>query len=207
MLIGGRLDEEALVKARLARWLLRCFGWRCVGQRPAERRFVLACAPHTSNWDLVVLLLVTTAFGVRLSWIGKHTLFEGLFGPLMRWLGGIPVDRRGAHRAVEALAARFLAADRLVIAICPEGTRSWAEHWKSGFYRIAQASGVPVVLGFVNYERREAGFAGVLSPSGDVVKDMNAIRSALSCASPRYPQGFGPIRLADEYPALSKPAA
>ncbi len=207
-LSGGRLVEEVLVKARLARWILWCFGWRCVGQRPSEHRYVLACAPHTSNWDLVVLLLVTMACGVRLSWIGKHTLFEGPFGPVMRWLGGVSVDRSRAERAVEDLAARFRTADQLVIAICPEGTRSRAGYWKSGFYRIAQAAGVPIVLGFVNYERRTAGFAVTLYPTGDVSDDMDMIRSALMTrASAKYPGGFGPVRLRDEEGVVSKPAA
>ena len=195
------------MKARVAKWLLRLVGWRCVGDRPVQDRFVLACAPHTSNWDLVVLLLVTMAFGIRVSWIGKHTLFRGPLGGLMHWLGGVPVDRNARHRAVESIAQRLRMADRLVIAICPEGTRSRADYWKSGFYRIAEAAAIPIVLGFVNYERREAGFAGTLWPSGDVVADMDLVRAAFADAAPRYPSGFGPIRLPDEDPAIQEPAA
>jgi 1-acyl-sn-glycerol-3-phosphate acyltransferase len=134
----------AVVRA-VGRILLRLAGWRVEGSLPERPRFVVCVGPHTSNWDFVVGYAAKMATGVRASWLGKHTLFRGLMGPLLRWMGGIPVDRRAAHGVVEQAAEWFARRRSLVLGIAPEGTRRPVDRWKMGFYHIARLAAVPVV--------------------------------------------------------------
>ena len=141
----------------VGRLWLRSFGWRVEGRLPHHTRAVVIAAPHTSNWDLPFMLAVSWVLGVRPAWLGKDGLFRPPFGALMRWLGGIPVDRRAPGGMVTQAAARLRAADRLLLVVPPSGTRSRAPHWKSGFYHIASAAGVPILCTFLDYRRRVGG--------------------------------------------------
>jgi 1-acyl-sn-glycerol-3-phosphate acyltransferase len=161
-------------------------------------RCVLIAAPHTSNWDLAYLLAISWVVGVRVSWMGKHTLFRGPMGPVMRALGGVPVRRDRRNDLVAQMTAAFAQHPSLVLTVPAEGTRSYAPRWKSGFYRIAQAAEVPIVLGFLDYARRRGGFGPTISPSGDVKRDMDRIRAFYADKVARHPDCFGPIELAAE---------
>lgn len=183
---------------RLARLLLAGAGWRIEGEAPAVPRYVLIAAPHTSNWDLVLMLLCGMAYGVWPSWVGKDTLFRPPLGLLLRALGGIPVDRRSPQNMVEQLAALFRSRERLVLAVPPEGTRSSREKWRSGFYFIARGAGVPVCLGFLDYSRKRGGLGPLLVPSGDLRADMDVVRAFYADKKGRFPEKQGPIRLAAE---------
>lgn len=164
------------------------------------RGYVLVAAPHTSNWDLLFLLAAAWAFGVRLSWMGKHALFRGPMGPVMRGLGGIPVRRDRPGGLVGQMAGAFAARPDLVLTIPPEGTRALAPHWKSGFYQIALAARVPIVLSYLDYSRRAAGLGRMLVPSGDHRRDMEEIRAFYKGVKGRYPDRFGEVRFEDEKP-------
>lgn len=183
---------------RLARLLLASAGWRIEGEAPAVPRYVLIAAPHTSNWDLVLMLLCGMAYGVWPSWVGKDTLFRPPLGLLLRALGGIPVDRRSPQNMVEQLAALFRSRERLVLAVPPEGTRSSREKWRSGFYFIARGAGVPVCLGFLDYSRKRGGLGPLLHPSGNLRADMDVVRAFYADKKGRFPEKQGPIRLAAE---------
>jgi 1-acyl-sn-glycerol-3-phosphate acyltransferase len=162
------------------RWMgrawMRAFGWRVEGELPPEKCVIIA-APHTSNWDFPFMLAAAYVIGFRISWMGKHTLFKGPFGPLMRRLGGIAVDRRAPQNLVQQVAERFAQSDELVLAVPPEGTRKKVEYWKSGFYQIARGARVPVVLGFLDFERKVGGLGPVLMPTQDARADMDRIRA------------------------------
>src|SRR5262245_55989684 len=132
-------------------------GWHVDVPEPPPARCVIIGAPHTSNWDLVLTLLLMLAAGLRLRWVGKDTLFRGPFGWLLRKLGGIPIDRRTTKNFVEQMVEAFRSRESLRLGISPEGTRSNATHWRTGFYYIALRAGVPVVLGFADYRRRVVG--------------------------------------------------
>lgn len=181
-----------------ARLVLRATGWETEGERPAPARFVLIAAPHTSNWDLLFLLALAERYGIRVSWMGKHSLFRGPMGPVMRALGGIAVRRHERRNMVEAMADEFAARERLCLVVPAEGTRGRTEYWKSGFYHIARAAGVPIVMGYLDYARRRGGFGPALLPSGDVAADMDHIRAFYSDKTGRYPDRFGPVRLREE---------
>ncbi len=182
---------------RIGRLGLRLVGWRSVGRAP-DRGAVLVAAPHTSNWDLLYMLLVAADLGLDVHWVGKHTLFRPPLGWLMRAVGGIPVDRRARHGAVAQLAEAFRKDPNLVLAVAPEGTRGKAPHWKSGFYEIARAAGVPVALGFLDYARKEGGIGPLVELSGDRKADMDRIRAFYADKTGKRPEAFTPPRLRDE---------
>ena len=191
-----------------ARLLLRSFGWRLEGSLSAEPKFVLIAAPHTSNWDLVLMLLCSLSFGMWPSWVGKHTIFQPPLGWFLRLLGGIPIDRRSRGNRVEQLAALFSGRDRLILAIPPEGSRSSHTHWKSGFYWVARTANVPVCLSFLDWGTRRAGLGPLLRPTGDLRADMDFVRAFYTGRTGRFPEMQGPIRLeGEDGPAADAPAS
>ncbi len=184
-----------------ARWILRLAGWRIVGAPPALARHIVIGAPHTSNWDGVLMLLATTALQYPLHFLMKDSLFRGPLGPIARRLGGIPVDRRRSTNMVEQIVTVFRQREALALAIAPEGTRSATGYWRSGFYHIAVQAGVPIVLAYADYARREIGFGALLWPSGDIAADMDRIRAFYADKTACHPERVGPIRLREEQPS------
>lgn len=157
--------------------ILRLIGWTTRGEELEHQRFVLIGAPHTSNWDFPLMLMVVLKLRLRVYWMGKHTLFPFPFAGLMKWLGGIPIDRSRSHNVVNETVRQYAERDELVVLIPPEGTRKKVERWKTGFYHIASNAGVPILLGYVDAAKKEAGFADFFTPTGDADKDMAAIRA------------------------------
>lgn len=163
----------------LSRGLLRLLGWRITGSLPAgAAKGVLIAAPHTSNWDLPFTLMAAFVLRLRIRWVGKASLFRFPFGGLMRWLGGVPVDRSGPHDFV-AQAAAWLraAAPPVLLVVAPEGTRGRTHHWKTGFWHIARQAGVPVLLAYMDYAKKEAGIGGVLDTGEDVQADLARVKA------------------------------
>lgn len=183
-------------KQRWAAALLHLCGWRwALPERPSPDKAVIVFYPHTSNWDFVWGILVRCACGWPVSWIGKHSLFRGPMGPLFRRIGGIPINRSAPGGFAEKIADEFRQHDSLLIAIAPEGTRKYVPCWKSGFYRIARAAGVPVLLVYIDYGKREIGLRGELALSSDGAADMARIAAAYAGITAHTPAKAGPIRL------------
>ena len=161
-----------------SRVALRLLGWKVEGRLPPQAvRCVLIAAPHTSNWDLPYTLMVAFSLELNIRWMGKASLFRAPFGPLMRWLGGIAVDREKSGNLVAASAAAIVAADGpLQLVVPPEGTRGKTRHWRTGFYYIALKAQVPIILAFMDYERKVSGLGPVFAPSGDAERDIQAIK-------------------------------
>lgn len=178
---------------------MKLLGWRIEGREALPDRFVAIGAPHTSNWDFMLFLAVVSHFRVPAKVIGKATLVGGPFGRFMRRMGVIPTERGAGAGLVEVMKREFDSAEKLTLVIAPEATRSAADHWKSGFYRIAMGAGVPVVCGFVDYANKVAGFGPVIDLTGDVKADMDRIRAFYSEAGvARYPDKVGVMRLREE---------
>jgi 1-acyl-sn-glycerol-3-phosphate acyltransferase len=171
---------------------LRLNGWKVQGQLPPDTpKCVLIAAPHTSNWDLPYTLMVAFSLRLRVYWLGKASLFRGPFGPVMRWLGGIAVDRSKANNFVAAAAAAVTAAPGpLQLVVPPEGTRGKTRHWKTGFYFIALQAQVPIVLAYMDYAKKESGLGPVFVPSGDVEADMLKIKAFYAGVQGRRPDQF-----------------
>jgi 1-acyl-sn-glycerol-3-phosphate acyltransferase len=171
---------------------LKLAGWRIEGALPANvEKCVLIAAPHTSNWDLPYTLM--TAFVLRLHpyWMGKSSIFRPPFGPVMRWLGGISVNREQSSNLVAASVAALKAADGPVqLIVPPEGTRRKTRHWKTGFYYIAVGAEVPILLAYMDYANKRAGLGPAFQPSGDVERDMEAIKAFYAPFRGRNAQQF-----------------
>jgi 1-acyl-sn-glycerol-3-phosphate acyltransferase len=159
--------------------LLRLLGWRVEGALPAGvTKAVLIAAPHTSNWDLPYTLMTGFALRLNLYWMGKASIFRAPFGGVMRWLGGIAVDRSRTNNLVAASVEAIRAADGpLQLVVPPEGTRSKTRYWKTGFYHIALGAGVPIVMAYMDYTDRRAGLGPVFQPTGDIERDMDTIKA------------------------------
>lgn len=158
---------------------LKLTGWRVEGALPAHAdRSVLIAAPHTSNWDLPYTLMVAFALRLNIRWMGKQSLFRAPFGGVMRWLGGIAVNRAQSTNLVAASAQAIREADGpLQLIVPPEGTRSKTRYWKTGFYYIAREAQVPIVMAYMDYERKISGLGPLFEPTGDVEADMAAIKA------------------------------
>jgi 1-acyl-sn-glycerol-3-phosphate acyltransferase len=182
------------IRQRIARFILRRLGWTCVDVEPRPPRAVLVVYPHTSNWDFPLGLLVRAALKLNIRWAGKDTLFRGPLGPLMRGLGGIPVNRREPAGFVERMAAELREGLPFLLAIAPEGTRSLTPGWKSGFHRIARAAGVPIVVGTIDYSQRRIGLLATLEPSDDIDADLAALAACYRDCRGLRPELAAPIR-------------
>ncbi len=171
----------------IVNWLLRGFsvfwlrlrGWTVLGSLPVEaQRSVFIAAPHTSNWDLPNTLMVAFALRLNIYWMGKASIFRFPFRGLMLWLGGIPVDRSRANNLVAASAQAIRqASGPLQLVVPPEGTRDKTRYWKTGFYHIAEAAGVPIVLSYMDYGRKVTGIGPLFVPTGDIDADMLRIKA------------------------------
>lgn len=157
--------------------ILKATGWQAVGPKPDHPRFVLAGAPHTSNWDLPYALFLAFALGIKINWMGKKSLFQGPAGMFFKWLGGIPVERSRASNTVEASIRQFRRHENLILTIAPAGTRKRVEKWRTGFYYIALGADVPIVLGFLDFGRKKGGLGPTIYPTGSIEADMKTIRS------------------------------
>jgi 1-acyl-sn-glycerol-3-phosphate acyltransferase len=156
--------------------ILRFIGWKALGKRTDNQRFVLIAAPHTSNWDFPLMLMVVLKLELKLHWMGKSTLFMFPFGGIMRWLGGIAIDRSKHHGVVEQVVQQYRDNPQMVVLVPPEGTRSKVKEWKTGFYHIANNAGVPILMGYVDVAKKEAGLADFFYPTGNIEQDISAIR-------------------------------
>lgn len=184
----------------ISRAILRLLGWKVEATLPDTRKYVLIGAPHTSNWDFALMLLLKSAIGLKVHWIGKHSLFRWPRGWLMRQLGGIPVDRRFPHKYVDQIVAAFRQRDEMILVVAPEGTRKWTEYWKSGFYYIALGAGVPIAMGFADYPRKVGGIGASFMPTGDIAADIARIRAFYADKQGLHPENQGEIRVRPREP-------
>jgi len=186
------------IRQRVWHGVLHLFNWRVNGTLPEPRRFVVVAAPHTSNWDFLLAMAAVRALGIRPSILAKQSLFRSPFGWVFRRLGLIPVDRSRPSGVVGQVAAAFAATESLVLVVTPEGTRSRTEGWRSGFYRIALAAGVPIVPVAVDGDRRELRIGGPMWLTGEVTADMDRLRRFFASAGGMRPDRRGPVRLTEE---------
>ncbi len=179
---------------------LRLTGWRVDGDAPLSSHVVIIAAPHTTNWDFVYLLAAAWTLRVRIHWLGKKELFRFPFGGVMRALGGIAVDRSQSNDLVAQLSQTYSQREAFALVIPPSGSRSKAEHWRSGFYWLASSTGADIVCGFLDYPAKTAGLGLTFKPSGKVGVDMDKIRGFYGPITGKYPELETPTRLREELP-------
>ncbi|MBI1280920.1 MAG: glycerol acyltransferase [Anaerolineaceae bacterium] len=181
--------------AKLAQLIFKIAGWTISGELPNFPKMMMVGAPHTSNWDGAIFYLFTLAVRTHIHFLGKHTLFKPPFGALMRWAGGIPVNRSTTFNAVDQVVAAFNEHESMALVIAPEGTRSRTEYWKTGFYYIALKAQVPIVMLYVDYPRRNCGVGPYFMPSGDIKADFKLIQDFYADKEGLHPEKKGPIEL------------
>ena len=159
------------------RFLFKLSGWRITGEIPNLPKLVVIAAPHSSWWDGVWGLLLKLALGIDVRFMAKKELFFWPLGKLLQNLGGIPTDRSAAHGVVADTAAEFAKADRLWLAIAPEGTRKKVLKWKTGFWHIARDADVPILPLYFHYPAKTIGLGPVFYPSENISADMRRIRT------------------------------
>ena len=184
----------------LASTSLKLAGWQFETGLPPEKKYVALAVPHTSNWDGLVLVTLLRGIGLDMQWMIKDSWVKSPLGPVLRGLGAVAVNRDKSTNMVDQMIEQFQKRDHFVLGIPPEGTRSRAPHWKSGFYRIALGAGVPVVPGYLDFKRKRAGLGPSITMTGDVRADMDKIRAFYEEKRPTayVPAHFGPIQLREE---------
>lgn len=173
--------------ALIGRTWLTAFGWRVRGDWPAIDKAVLVAAPHTSNWDGFHMLAAAAHYRVKLRWMGKDSLGKGPFGWIARRAGLVPVDRSGGKDMVGQAALAFAEARALILAVAPEGTRSYTAGWKTGFYHIAHTAGVPVLMSVLDYKTHTLTVTGPIETTGDIEADMKRIQAPYADAMGKTP--------------------
>jgi len=172
---------------RLIYWII---GWKATPKYPKEvKKSVCIVAPHTSNWDFVVLIIARYILGMaKVKFLAKKELFDHPLGKFFYWLGGTPVDRSKKTSLVDQVIEKFDTQDDFFVTITPEGTRSFIEEWKSGFYHIAMGAKVPITLGFVDFDKRVVGVDGIFHPTGDYEKDLAVFKAFYATKYPFEPK-------------------
>lgn len=184
------------MRRALVRLLMRLSGWTIVGTVPSRGIFV--GAPHTSNWDYVLTLMTVWNAGLTPRILVKKELFRGPLGWLLHATGSLSVDRQNPAGLIEQLAKESAGDRPFVLVLAAEGTRSKTEYWKSGFYRLSQQTGLPIILGFVDGANKQAGIGPSFTPSGDIRKDMDFIRAFYADKHGIKPELRGEPRLREE---------
>lgn len=174
----------------VARTLLRLAGWSVTGQLPNLAKFVITAAPHTSGWDFVVGVLAKASAGLRISFLGKDSLFRPPLGWIMRWQGGRPVDRSVAHGMVAETVRIISESEHFILALAPEGTRRPVKEWRTGFYHVAVGAGIPIVLASLDFGRRIVEFGPTIWPSGDLEQDLALIQGYYRDFTGKNPELF-----------------
>ena len=179
----------------IARFVLKMMGWRTHVIPPHTSRYVLIGAPHTSNWDFLLALLLMTVERIPIRILGKDSLFRWPLGGFMRSLGAIPVNRRERTNMVDQVVSKFDENEDLIIGLSPEGTRNKTDRWRTGFYYIALKAKVPIVMAYLDYKNKVCGIGPSLKPSGDIAADFNKIREFYSGILGKFPHKQGAIDL------------
>jgi 1-acyl-sn-glycerol-3-phosphate acyltransferase len=176
---------------KVTRWLARAtlavFGWQIVGFVPNLSKFVAIGAPHTSNWDFPVGMLLFIALGLRVSWMGKDSFVNGPGKRIWHWMGGVPINRKSTHGVVDQMIEVYNNRDNFVLGLTPEGTRSKVTEWKTGFYHIAQGAGVPILPVEVDYGTKRIRLHPVFMPTGKLEADLQFLKSLFANAQAKRP--------------------
>lgn len=172
----------------LAKFIFWISGWKTAGEPPAFKKYVAILAPHTSGWDLILGLCARYIFQLNVSLLAKREIFKFPVGPVLRALGGIPVDRSSSHNLVDQAVAMFNEKENFILAIAPEGTRQYAPKWKTGFYYIALKAQVPIVFAYIDFPNKTVGLGQAFYPTGDIDKDMEAIMAFYRLIKGKHPE-------------------
>lgn len=188
-------NDKLPVSMRLCRRIVTMFGWKLVINVPADSKFVVICAPHTSLWDYPLFLAARFSIDRKCRWLGQSQLLDGFLGPIARFCGGFQLKNDSTSSFVEQISHEFKQSDSLVLCLTPEGSSSFVPRWRTGFYYISLKAGVPIVLGFIDYKNKTLGLGEYFTPSGNIEKDLRFIRNFYRSITPKNPDRAGLIKL------------
>jgi 1-acyl-sn-glycerol-3-phosphate acyltransferase len=180
--------------SKLSMWTLNMLGWSANADFPEVDKYVVIAAPHTSNWDFPLGIIAAKAMKLRVHWLGKHTLFRWPTAWFFRAIGGTPVQRDKHMNYIQQMVKLFEQPGPLVLALAPEGTRAKTDHWKSGFYHIARAAGVPIAMCYFDFANKRVGVGGTFYPGDDIDEDFKLIRRFYQNRSGKIPANESLIR-------------
>ena len=187
MTLGDALPKRGnRVTRAIATNILALFGWRLEGELPDLPKMMFIGAPHTSNWDMVLGMVVIWVLGLEVFWLAKQSLFRWPYAGFFRWLGGVPVDRRVSQGMVGQTIAEYKRRDRYLLIIMPEGTRTGEAKWKTGFYHIATGAGVPILPVKFDYGRKIMDFGPSFHLVGNISDAMENIQSLFAGIQGKY---------------------
>ncbi|MDX1469668.1 MAG: 1-acyl-sn-glycerol-3-phosphate acyltransferase [Acidimicrobiia bacterium] len=182
----------------LAHRLLTLFGWRFEGTLPDEPKFIVAGAPHTTNWDFILFLAALRHYDMKVTYLAKHSLFRWPFRYFFAAFGGIPVDRSRPGGVVAQVRDAFDDRDEMILVVAPEGTRGRTDFWRSGFIKIAEGVGVPVVFAAIDYPTKTVRLSGPVAYRGDLGEFMGQARDFFGRSQGLRPANGGPVRVREE---------
>lgn len=171
----------------VGRTVLRMLRFRVVGRFPDLPKMVAIGAPHTSNWDGVLGFAAILSVGLDMRVMIKDSIFRGPLGGLLRFVGGLPVNRKEPGGVVGQMVRRFETVDAFVLGIAPEGTRKKVTTWKTGFLRIAHEAGVPVLPITLDWGRREVFVGPPHYATDDPEADLAALQAFFARATGKNP--------------------
>ena len=175
----------------ISKFVLWLNGWKIVGRFPKDmKKCVVVMAPHTSMMDFIWGRLAYWVLRKKVKFLIKKESFETFYGGLLRWAGGIPVDRKNSTNMVEQIARMFSQHKSFYVTITPEGTRKYNANWKKGFYYIALRAQVPIALGFLDYEKKEGGIGKIITPTGNFDEDFKTIEDFYRGIKGKHPENF-----------------
>lgn len=174
----------------LAGLILKIAGWKVNITVPDYPKCIICVAPHTSNWDFVLGKLAYASVGRKAGFLMKEAWFFFPLGLIFKAIGGIPVPKKRGGSLVDTIIEKYNDTQRLSLAITPEGTRSRTDKWRYGFLHIAYGAHIPIVLGAIDYSTKDIIIENTFTPSGDIEKDMRAIKDYYRPFVGRYPEKF-----------------
>ena len=198
MVINDKLGPPKIniLLKTLALWFIAFAGWKAEGDiNILPKKFVAILAPHTSNWDLLFALGVIFALGLKFNWFGKKEAFRWPLGGLFKRLGGIPIERSAHKNIVQQTVESIRSREQVIVGIAPEGTRSNAKYWKTGFYNIAHQASVPIVFAYLDYARKVGGLGPMMQTTGNIEEDLEEIRNYYKGVTAKYPELVGEIAI------------
>lgn len=171
-------------RANTPKWLVKfatavldLIGWKMVGEWPDLKKAVVIGAPHSSAWDGIIGLFAKVAMDLHVVFMGKQEAFFWPLGPLLKWLGGVPVNRKAPGGIAEQVAKQLIEAEQMWFVLAPEGTRKPVTHWKTGFWKIAKQANLPVVCLYFDYPSKTIGIGKVFELTDDMDADIATIRA------------------------------
>lgn len=178
------------ISGKISRFILSIAGWKVKGKKPDMKKYILLAAPHTSNWDFPMGRLTNSALDIDLKVLMKKSWFFFPLKYLFNYLGAVPIDREKSGTVIDNALEIFKNNDEFVFALAPEGTRSFVDYWKTGFYTIANQAKIPIVLAYLDYQKKEGGIGPIIFPSGNETVDFEKIMSFYRNIHPKFPEKF-----------------